>query len=165
MWYLLLWNCESLIVLCRTSNWVEKLDGELLLLSPCLQWAIFLKKMQGGRYIVHNVLHAVQARHIRSALQSVYGGEMHDSEAGVHFTPILHEWNECDMEALAHAVQDVIEYIFREKTHDKQNNHNIGWLHTERCDKTGYKLSKTHSKILTDTTATLTHKGNKFWHV
>jgi len=42
-------------------------------------------------YIVHNVLHAVQARHIRSALQSVYGDEMHDSAAGVHFIPILHE--------------------------------------------------------------------------
>ena len=40
---------------------------------------------------------------------------MHDSEAGVHFTPILHECNECDIGALAHAVQDVIEYIFREK--------------------------------------------------
>eukprot|EP00116_Pleurobrachia_bachei_P010486 sb/3470748/ len=45
----------------------------------------------GRLYIVHNVLHAVQARHIRSALQSVYGGEMHDSAAGVHFIPILHE--------------------------------------------------------------------------
>ena len=79
-----------------------------------------------ARYIVHNVLHAVQARHIRSALQSVYGGEMHDSAAGVHFTPILHECNECDIGTLAHAVQDVIEYIFREKAHDKQNNHNFG---------------------------------------
>ena len=74
------------------------------------------------------------------------------------FHPILHEWNECDIGAVAYAVQDVIEYIFREKAHVKQNSHNFGWLHTERCDKTGYKLSKTTQKY---TSTPVTHKGTR----
>ena len=80
---------------------------------------------------------------------------MHDSEAGEHFTPILHEWNECDIGALAHAVQNVMYYIYRENTHDKQKNHNFAGYRErerERCDKARDKLIKnTHKK----TTATL----------
>ena len=51
----------------------------------------------------------------------------------MHFTPILHEWNECDIGALAQAVQMVMGSIFRENTQDKQNNHNFaGYREGER---------------------------------
>ena len=61
-----------------------------------------------------------------------------------------------------------ITYIYREKAFVKQNNHNFGWLLTERCDKergmSGQTDQKhTHTNRLETLQQLYTKERAKFW--